>query len=192
MKKRFPLAISLDIWSWMGAVCANAANGTWTNPSGGSWTNNVNWSGGIIADGAGNTASFSTLTLPADTIVTLHAPRTIGNLIFDDQNVTKHNWSLIPGGGNQLTLAGGAPTITVGSATTTINAVLAGALGFTKAGAGKLVLGTANTYSGTTLVSAGTLTFATVIFSTNNPLSVAAGAVAESAATLKGLFVEKI
>src|ERR1051326_924360 len=184
MKKRFPLAISLDIWSWMGAVCANAANGTWTNPSGGSWTNNVNWSGGIIADGAGNTASFSTLTLPADTIVTLHAPRTIGNLIFDDQNVTKHNWSLIPGGGNQLTLAGGAPTITVGSATTTINAVLAGALGFTKAGAGKLVLGTANTYSGTTLVSAGTLTFATVIFSTNNPLSVAAGAVAESAGTL--------
>ncbi len=174
----------LATWSCMGAMCANAANGTWTNPSGGSWTNNVNWNGGVIADGAGNTANFSTLTLPADITVTLQAPRTIGNLVFDDQNVTKHNWSLIPGGANQLTLAGGAPTITVGSATTTINAVLAGAAGFTKAGAGKLVLGTVNAYSGTTLVNAGTLTFGTVTFSTNNPLSVAGAAVAESAGTL--------
>src|SRR5689334_15012483 len=124
MKKRQSFRTSVFLCWCAGTICAQAASGTWTNPSGGSWTNGVNWSGGIIADGTGNTASFSTLNLPADAIVTLHAPRTIGNLTFDDQNSAKHNWTLNPGGANQLTLAGGAPTITIGSATTTLNAIL--------------------------------------------------------------------
>src|ERR1700674_5522692 len=154
----------LAVWLYAGAVSAPAATGTWTNPSGGSWTNSANWSGGLVADGAGNTANFSTLTLSADAIITLHGGRTIGNLTFDDQNSTKHNWSLNPGGAGPLTLAGGIPTITIGRATTTLNAVLAGSAGLTKAGNGKLALNVANTYSGITAVNAGTLALGTVTF----------------------------
>src|SRR5689334_12614638 len=156
MNKIFPPATLLVVCLWLGTICSYAASGTWTNPNGGSWTNVANWSGGVIADGAGNSANFNTLSLPADAVVTLHAPRTIGNMAFDDQSSTKHNWSLIPGGANSLTLAAGTPTISVGSATTTISAVLAGTAGLAKTGAGKLSLSAANTYSGTTTVSAGT------------------------------------
>ena len=58
-----------------------------------------------------------------------------------------------------FTLAGTTPTITVASGkTTTMQSVLAGTAGLTKAGAGKLVLNTtAKTYTGTTTVSAGVL-----------------------------------
>jgi len=184
MKSNRTMPGLLAVWLCAGAVSAPAATGTWTNPSGGSWTNSANWSGGIIADGAGNTANFSTLTLSADAIVTLHAARTIGNLTFDDQNGTKHNWSLNSGGPGPLTLAGGTPTISVGSATTTLNTALAGSAGLIKSGNGKLALNGANTYSGITTVNAGTLALGTVTFSAGSPLSVAPGAVAESAGTL--------
>src|SRR5258706_1371285 len=140
MKSNFPLLLLLAIWSCAPRMSAPAANGTWSNPGGGSWTNSANWSAGIVADGAGNTANFNTLSLPADVTVTLHAARTIGNMVFDDQNPTKHNWFLAPGGANPITLAGGAPTITVGSGTTTIDVVLAGASGFIKAVVGRLTL----------------------------------------------------
>jgi autotransporter-associated beta strand protein/YVTN family beta-propeller protein len=174
------VAACLGVW----VMSAHGANGTWTNPNGGSWTNTANWSGGIIADGAGNTANFSTLSLPADAIVTLNATRTIGNLTFDDQNSTKHNWSLNSGGASSLTLAGGVPTITVGSATTTINAVLAGSAGLTKAGQGRMSLTAANVYTGPTAVNAGVLTLPPVTIISTNPLNVAASAIAESAGTL--------
>jgi len=174
----------LAIWLCVHVAPARAATSTWTNPAGGSWTNAANWSGGVIADGAGNRANFNTITLPADSVVTLNGPRTIGSLIFDDQNSTKHNWTLNPGGANALTLAGAAPTILVGSATSTISAVLAGTAGLTKTGAGRLALGAANTYTGTTAISAGTLSFGTVTFSASNSLSIAASTAAESVGTL--------
>src|SRR5262245_2803386 len=88
------------------AISAQGASGTWTNRNGGSWTNALNWNSGVIADGSGSTANFSTLNLPADTTVTLNLARTNGNLTFDDQNSTKHNWVLNAGGASQLTLAG--------------------------------------------------------------------------------------
>src|SRR5215831_7255220 len=96
---------------------ALAASGTWVLPAGGSWTNAASWSGGIIADGSGNNANFSTVTLSSDAIVTLDAARTIGNLTFDDHAATKHNWFLNSGSAGSLTLAGTTPTITVLSAT---------------------------------------------------------------------------
>jgi autotransporter-associated beta strand protein/YVTN family beta-propeller protein len=114
----------------------------------------------------------------------LNAPRTIGNLTFDDQNGTKHNWLLIPGGANPLTLSGGTPTITVGSATTTVSAVLAGTAGLTKAGVGRLSLTAGNLYTGPTAVNAGTLVFGTATIISTNPLNVASSAIAESAGTL--------
>jgi len=167
------------------ALAARAASGTWTNCTGGSWTNAANWSVGIIASGSGSTANFTTVNLPADITVTLDAARTIGNLNFDDQNTTKHNWSINTGSAGPLTLAGTTPTITVLSATTTINAPIAGAAGLTKSGQGKLVLGDANTYTGTTTVSAGTVGLGTVTFSATSPLNLSApGGAVESSGTL--------
>src|SRR3954468_23658445 len=83
-------------------ISAFAASGTWTNPNGGSWANTVNWSGGIIADAAGNNANFGTLSLPADAVVTLNTARTIGSLTFDDQSTNKHDWTLNTGIGGPL------------------------------------------------------------------------------------------
>jgi autotransporter-associated beta strand protein/YVTN family beta-propeller protein len=166
-------------------LAASAASGTWTNRNGGSWTNAGNWDAGILADGSGSAANFTTLSLPADITVTLDGARTIGNLNFDDQNTTKHNWSINAGSGGGLTLAGAAPTVTVLSAATAINAPIAGTAGLTKSGEGKLVLGGAYAYTGTTLVSAGTLGLASATFSATSPLSISApNASVESAGAL--------
>jgi len=165
-------------------VAGYSASSTWMNQNGGSWINTNNWSGNIIADGSGNTANFSTLSLPGNSLVSLDGARTIGNLTFDDLNSVKHTWTLNPGSGGLLTLAGTTPTITVGGSPTTINAVIAGTTGLTKAGAGRLVLTSTNSYTGTNTVNAGTLTLPSTSFSISSPLAIAAGASAESAGTL--------
>ena len=85
------LAISTALFTV--AATALAQNGTWTNLAGGSWTNAANWSGGVIATGATNTADFSTLTLSAPPVVTLDGARANGNLIFGDAGNT-YGWSL--------------------------------------------------------------------------------------------------
>ena len=135
-----------------------AQAGVWVNPDGGLWTDAGNWSNGAVAGGAGNTADFNTLNLIADATVDLRAPHPIGNLIFGDTTPT-HNWFLNATTGCILTLGVpvGVPSITVTNTKTTIGAILAGAQGFTKDGAGTLLLSGANTYSGTTTVSGGTL-----------------------------------
>jgi autotransporter-associated beta strand protein len=132
---------------------------TWTNKQGGSWLLPANWSNGVFPRGVNATADFSTLALANDVTVTLDGARTISTLLFDDQNSTKHNWTLAPGAGGSLTLAvsNGSPLITVGSATTTLSAVLAGTNGLVKFGSGTLLLSATNTYTGATTVSNGTL-----------------------------------
>lgn len=135
-----------------------AASSIWTNTSAGSWPVTANWSNSVVAGGIGATASFNTLTLTANATVTLDGARTIGNLLFDDRNATKHGWTLNAGSGNPLTLAvsNGAPVIS-NNVATTIGAVLAGTSGLTKNGSGTLTLSTANTYAGVTTIGAGTL-----------------------------------
>jgi uncharacterized repeat protein (TIGR02543 family) len=141
------------------------ATAVWTQSAGGSWPVSANWQDNIIGAGANETADFGTLTLPANTTVTLDGARTIGNLSFDDQNATKHAWTLNTGSGGPLTLAvtSGTPVIS-NNVETTLGVALAGSQGLNKTGTGTLILSSTtpigNSYTGTTTVNGGTLALA--------------------------------
>ena len=107
--------------------------------SGSLWGTAGNWSPTGPADGAGNTADFSTLNIAATTTVNLDSNRTIGSLLFGDTSGSS-GWILGTTGGT-LTLnntgGSGAPLINVKTAgeTVQITAPLAGTNGATITGA---------------------------------------------------------
>jgi autotransporter-associated beta strand protein len=136
----------------------------WTAPGGGLWNTTGNWLSHVIGAGSGETADFSTLDIISDTTVNLDSPRTIGALFFGDTDIgSAAGWTLANNSvaGNTLTLAGATPTVTVNALGTgkaaTISAVVAGNNGLTKDGTGTLTLSGANTYSGATVISNGTI-----------------------------------
>ena len=144
-------------------LTAQGANGTWSDPSPAADWSNVNtasWAGGMVADGAGNTADFSTVNLPGDTAINVVDLRTIGNLIFGDTETVNSpaSWTL---SGNTITLAGTAPSITVGALgsgkSASIGDVIAGTAGLTKSGPGTLALTANNTVTGGVNVNGGVL-----------------------------------
>ncbi len=136
------------------ATASAASSSAWAVDADGNWNNAVNWSGGLIAFGPGNTADFSTLTLTADRTVTLDTDRTISGLVFGDL-ASAFNWTLA--GSGKLTLAA-SPKINVANQSATISAVIAGAAGLTKTGSGRLILGGATeTFTNGLAVNAGTL-----------------------------------
>jgi autotransporter-associated beta strand protein len=149
-----PTGLSADIYT--AAV--------WTNTASGPWKVAGSWNPNLVPSGANVTADFTTLNPTADTLVNLTNAQTIGNLKFGDTDtssaagwvITNNNSSA-----NSLTLAGTAPTITVnalgGTSRTLVTAVVAGTNGLVKAGAGTLALTGANTYSGSTVISNGTV-----------------------------------
>lgn len=143
-------------------VSSHAVDGTWTNNANSTWGTAANWFGGTIADGIDGVADFSTINITANRTVTLNTSRSIGTLRFGDTTPSA-NWILDASVGSILTLqvTAGTPTIDVVNQTATISLVLAGSQGLDKTGAGVLVLSGANTYSGDTTISAGTLRFGT-------------------------------
>lgn len=147
-------------------LIAAGASGTWINPSGGTWNDGdtANWYDGVVADGADFTADFSNLDLTASVNVSLGESRTIGHIVFGDTDTGTSGSLTVDNGGDAshvLTLAGGAPTITVGTlgsgSLARISAVIEGSDGLVKEGDGLLVLTGANTYSGGTIVQGGDL-----------------------------------
>ncbi|HKX26445.1 MAG TPA: Ig-like domain-containing protein [Blastocatellia bacterium] len=137
--------------------------------TGGIWNDSLNWEEQAIADGVSATADFASLDITEDVNVMLNLPRLVGHLVFGDTDpATVAKWSLDDGGSpaNTVTLSTGTastggPTITVnplgGSATATINAIVAASGGLTKAGAGPLVLSRPNRIEGPLTVGRGTL-----------------------------------
>jgi autotransporter-associated beta strand protein len=143
-------------------------SGTWSSTTGGFWNVASRWTGGVIANGSGSTA---TIGAASAITVTLDRSETLGHLVFQGNNHTLNADNL------SLTLAGTVPSVTVASGTSSrINAVIAGTSGLAKVGAGTLTLGgVSKTYTGGTAVNEGRLILANVFTGTSN-YSVASGA----------------
>jgi Passenger-associated-transport-repeat len=85
---------------------ANAASGTWTANSSGVWSDTTKWSGGVVADGAGSTANFSTIDINSGRTVTIDgavASRTIGTLLLGDTTGNFFAWTFAASGSATLT-----------------------------------------------------------------------------------------
>lgn len=133
---------------------------TWTNLLGGSWGTGTNWNTAPTF-GSGVTLNFSTLNITANATTTLDGNRTAGSLSFADATTASHDWIVntgTPTSGTLTLAATGTPSIGVTNRTATISAVVAGTQGFTKTGAGTLLLNNAaNTVTGTITISGGLL-----------------------------------
>lgn len=133
-------------------------SGVWTNNINSTWSASGNWADGIIPNGVGRMADFSSIDITADRVVGLDSPRVVGGLRFGDV-VGSQNWTLT--GANTLTLEGGganAPQISVNQNTATIFTPLAGTNGFAKEGNGTLkLINSANAVGGSLMVKAGTV-----------------------------------
>lgn len=132
-------------------------DGVWSNPAGGNWLDSNNWNGGAVATGSGRTARFDTLDLSSDASVTLDSSRSLAHLIFGDA-APSHNWQVkVDNPYQPLILSGDNPGIEVLSGITSLEVPLSGDQGFEKTGGGILELNRPSMYSGTTVVSGGTL-----------------------------------
>jgi autotransporter-associated beta strand protein len=161
--KLYRMACVALLFFGVAMVHAQNSDGEWSKAGGGSWADANNWDGGVIADGEDNTAIFGLSvepTIPHTATFTLDGARSIGNIEFLAQS-GPDTWALNTGTSGPLTLDAtfSAPLIEVGfaSQTVTINLILDGTNGIEKSGDGTLVLAGANTYTGETTVSAGTL-----------------------------------
>jgi fibronectin-binding autotransporter adhesin len=122
-------------------ICnAQAANGTWNVNAPGNWSNTANWTGGVIASGAGATADFSTLDISSDHAVNIDAPFTIGTLISGDLTTLSNSWQFTGAGPLTLDNGGSQPVVNVINRAPTLSAPLAGSNGLSKTGNGFITL----------------------------------------------------
>ena len=130
-------------WDANGSAAGIGGTGTWN-------TSSLTWSTGVAFQ-AWNNASLDDAVFGGTAgTVTLGVPITVHNLTFGTTGYT------VTGG--TLTLGGVSSSVSVLSGgVATIASPIAGSIGLTQAGLGTLVLTGANTYTGGTTISAGTL-----------------------------------
>ena len=161
MPIRMKAKLSLSVCVCIGLLAlsllpAGAGDGRWAVDAAGNWSDTTKWAGGVVADGAGYTADFSTIDITGNRTVTLDSDRTIGTLKFGDTGSPIRAWTL--SGTNTLTLSG-SPTISavVSGQTISIFVALAGTEGLTKTGPGTVTLIKANSYTGPSVILEGAL-----------------------------------
>lgn len=168
---RYPivLAVVALLLAGVGSTPSSAQTFVWQVNGNGTWADNsgVSWNPAGPPGAAGDVADFNSLDLTTDATVTLDSSPTVGTLIFGDTDATTAaGWTIAAGtpSTSTLTLAvtAGTPTITVNALgigkSASISAALAGTAGFTKDGAGTLVLSADSTLlTGAVTLSAGTL-----------------------------------
>jgi autotransporter-associated beta strand protein len=129
----------------------------WINEPGYAWSSAANWTNNVVPNNIGATVDFSQLTLTGPMQLFADISPVVGNLIFGDQGA--NYTTALDSNGGTITLNAGTnrPTIAVLNQTASISATVAGGAGLTKTGNGTLLLSGANTYTGGSLVSRGTL-----------------------------------
>jgi fibronectin-binding autotransporter adhesin len=153
-------SIAAIVAGWHSPARLYGADGSWNVDANGNWSEASNWLDSIVADGVDATANF-TNPLSQSRSVTLDSSRTIGNLNFSRTGTALASWGIYQSSTQSLTLArtSGMPTIHAeASSGATIDAWISGSDGLRKTGEGSLRLRGGNTYSGGTVLSAGSLT----------------------------------
>ena len=134
-------------------------DGSWANnTSDGAWSTASNWTNNFVPFGSGKTAYFTNAITGARVVSIDTSSLFIGNLAFGSPDA--YNWTLKD---NSILLVstGMQPIVSVSANAATISSVINGYQGFVKKGSGTLTLSGANTYSGSTIISNGTLVVAT-------------------------------
>ena len=154
-------------WDTSSTAGFQSGNGTWGTDS--FWSSNGTTLSPWVS---GDDAAFLGGTTAVTNTITVGSAQNISGLSFGSAT-TSGNWTFA-GSGMSLS-ANSTFTVNAGS-TASIGNTISGAFGLTKAGTGGLTLTGANTYTGVTTVSAGTLTLASGATMSAGALSVAAGA----------------
>src|SRR5207244_1340813 len=95
-----PRALIAGLCLFLNVLPVSAQSSSWSAGNG-NWSTAANWQGGVVANGANNTATFDTAVGFTPVFVTLDTSRTIGNLVFDNPNNV--GWTI--GGTTTLTLS---------------------------------------------------------------------------------------
>lgn len=130
---------------------------------GGLWADGGNWQGNTMAIGSGMSAA-----IPLATAVTVQQPIDdfpLGGFVFSGGN------HMVSGGSSLLNASSNMPSVEVASGSSTIASTLRSTAGLRKSGSSTLTLTGISSYSGGTVVDAGTL----VLHSTTSDQSVIRG-----------------
>lgn len=106
-----------------GALFSNttlAVSSTWSGNVSAVWSATGNWSGGIVADGAGSTADFSQTNITAARTITIDgavASRTVGTFLIGDAASTFYGYTIAASGGGTLTFNNNGDTAYLTQAT---------------------------------------------------------------------------
>src|SRR5947209_12099401 len=88
-----------------GNIVLTGTDGTWifnTNSAAANWSTTSNWAGGIVADGSGAKADFSTIDITGARTPNLDTSRTVGRIDIGDTNNT-HSYTITATPGASLT-----------------------------------------------------------------------------------------
>lgn len=198
----FGLALVTASLSPFGSPAAQAASINWTGTTNSLWDTGSNWSGSLVPTSLDDLTILGPLNVAGALNVNIAAAATANSISFTNTAATTLT-NTTSGANQTLTIgAGGLTTgtgaVTIGSSTanqginvalgasqtwnigsgglSVANAISGTGFGITKTGAGTLVLSGANTYTGATAISTGTLEFrGASSMSTGSALSMANG-----------------
>jgi autotransporter-associated beta strand protein len=157
---KITLAVAMVALAGSNPSSCLAQNGTWNVDADGIWSTATNWVGGIIANGANNTADFSATPITTNRTVVLDTSRTLGSINIGEPVISYYYQNFVSSNNSVLTLSNstGMPLLLsagyrnlyipiAGNGGLNITNLVSTALG------SELGIFASNTYLGTTLVS---------------------------------------